>query len=457
MNGRGDQGVRAILDSFGRARLLSFDHDPASRGPTVEVAHEALLREWPRLRDWLDQSRADIRIERVLGNSAQDWLAAEEDPSFLLRGARLDQFAAWSQTTDVALTQVEADYLEASLAERRARQTAEEQRLAHEAALERRSRNFLRGLVAVMGIAMVVALVLSLYAFNQQRAAQHSAATATIAQGQAQVEAATAVAAQQEAQTQTERADQAAANAQAQKAIAEGEARAALEAYSLSLAPNAQQALDARDPVTALALAMAANRIADPPLEAQRILLEAAYAPGPRHRFNSYEISEIRSSEVFSLDISPDEQTALIGGRDKLIWLDLDTLSTVKQIWSFELAIAEVHFLQDGNTALIGIVYGIQILWDLIAGEELHRFEGHTSGFDLHSMDISVDERYAVSGGGNEIVLWEIETGREIRRFDLDPLITSESQLFAITGLVFSPDGYTVIGSFNSSQDTNFF
>ena len=65
-----------VLDRFGRARLLTFDHDPITREPTVEVAHEALLQEWGRLREWLDESRADIRLQRVLGNAANEWQSA---------------------------------------------------------------------------------------------------------------------------------------------------------------------------------------------------------------------------------------------------------------------------------------------------------------------------------------------------------------------------------------------
>ena len=38
-----------VLDAFGRHRLLSFDRDPATREPTVEIAHEALLGAWDRL------------------------------------------------------------------------------------------------------------------------------------------------------------------------------------------------------------------------------------------------------------------------------------------------------------------------------------------------------------------------------------------------------------------------
>ena len=42
--------VEVVHRCFGAVRLLAFDRDPATREPTVEVAHEALIREWPRLR-----------------------------------------------------------------------------------------------------------------------------------------------------------------------------------------------------------------------------------------------------------------------------------------------------------------------------------------------------------------------------------------------------------------------
>jgi len=60
------------IDSFGSARLLTFDRDPTTRSPTVEIAHESLLREWPRLREWLENSRADVRMQRALALSASE-------------------------------------------------------------------------------------------------------------------------------------------------------------------------------------------------------------------------------------------------------------------------------------------------------------------------------------------------------------------------------------------------
>jgi hypothetical protein len=78
--------ITHVIDLFGRYRLLTFDHDPVSRGPTVEVAHEALLREWGRLREWFSAGRADIRLQRLLAATANEWLQSGRDEGFLLRG-----------------------------------------------------------------------------------------------------------------------------------------------------------------------------------------------------------------------------------------------------------------------------------------------------------------------------------------------------------------------------------
>ena len=59
-----------ILQRFGTDRLLSFDRDPATREPTVEVAHEALLREWPRLREWIEADRDRLRVRDHLHDAA---------------------------------------------------------------------------------------------------------------------------------------------------------------------------------------------------------------------------------------------------------------------------------------------------------------------------------------------------------------------------------------------------
>jgi DNA-binding SARP family transcriptional activator len=120
--------VTAVLDRFGAARFLTFDRDPLSRNPTVEVAHEALLSQWPRLRGWLADSRHDVRLQRLLAAAAAEWHSAGEGTGYLLHGGRLDQFEQWAAASSVALTSEEQAFLSASLADRAVRRGEEEAR-----------------------------------------------------------------------------------------------------------------------------------------------------------------------------------------------------------------------------------------------------------------------------------------------------------------------------------------
>ena len=110
-----DQGaLDQALQQFGSFRLLSFDRHPVTRGPTVEVAHEALLREWDRLKEWIDGQREDLTLHRRLNSSAQEWVDSGLDRSFLLRGGRLDQAEQWAESSGIALSHEEGEYLAAS-------------------------------------------------------------------------------------------------------------------------------------------------------------------------------------------------------------------------------------------------------------------------------------------------------------------------------------------------------
>ncbi|MAU11726.1 MAG: hypothetical protein CL607_18015, partial [Anaerolineaceae bacterium] len=55
-----------LIDYLAQERFLALDNDPATRAPMVEVAHEAILREWERLRGWIDKSRTELRLHRQL-------------------------------------------------------------------------------------------------------------------------------------------------------------------------------------------------------------------------------------------------------------------------------------------------------------------------------------------------------------------------------------------------------
>jgi WD40 repeat protein/serine/threonine protein kinase len=173
------RGIDAVADVFGSSRLLSFDRDPLTRGPTVEVAHEALLRSWGRLAGWIDAARDDLRTHRRLAAEVGEWDDRGRDPSFLLRGSRLEQLETWAAGADIALAAVEREYLEASLRQRESDRRAEDAQRQREASLRSRSVRRLRALVAVMAVGGLVAATLSVVAQDRGRRAQREARIAT--------------------------------------------------------------------------------------------------------------------------------------------------------------------------------------------------------------------------------------------------------------------------------------
>ncbi|WP_406635326.1 hypothetical protein [Amycolatopsis sp. WGS_07] len=80
----------AVLDELICARLVTVDRD------TVELAHEALIRQWPRLRGWLAEDRQGLEIHRQLTLAAAAWEALGRDTGSLYRGRRLEIALAWS-------------------------------------------------------------------------------------------------------------------------------------------------------------------------------------------------------------------------------------------------------------------------------------------------------------------------------------------------------------------------
>jgi len=164
--------VEIVLSTLADARLITTERE------TVQVAHEALIREWPTLREWLEEGLSDVRMQRSLAAAVAEWEGAGHEPSYLLRGARLAQIEDWAAGTKLALTQDERAYLNACLEERRRGKAAERARQERERGLERRARRVLLGLVGVFLIAAVISGGLAIWANvqrNRAEAAEHDA------------------------------------------------------------------------------------------------------------------------------------------------------------------------------------------------------------------------------------------------------------------------------------------
>ncbi len=149
--------VAEVLHRFGAYRLLAFDRDPVTRGPTVEVAHEALLSEWERLAAWIEHRRESLAHTRRLRLATHEWEQSGRDESFLLRGGRLEQAKALVGAGDVAVTSVERALLDAS--------TDHE----NEVAADHRRRR--RGRLALLAAATLIVAALAGVAMLQREAA----------------------------------------------------------------------------------------------------------------------------------------------------------------------------------------------------------------------------------------------------------------------------------------------
>ncbi|MDQ3450619.1 MAG: hypothetical protein M3455_06870, partial [Actinomycetota bacterium] len=161
------------------ARLVTTHED------TVELAHEALARAWPRLRSWLDEDSAGQRILRHLSAAADGWTSLARPDGELYRGARLDTALEWRDATDPDLTAVEADFLRESSEQAATERTA----LAVRARQHARQNRRLRGLLAMTAAFLIGTLVAGFVAVHNGREASGQRDAALTAQETGQIEA----------------------------------------------------------------------------------------------------------------------------------------------------------------------------------------------------------------------------------------------------------------------------
>jgi WD40 repeat protein/class 3 adenylate cyclase len=157
-----DPDAAEVLTVLADARMLTV-----SEG-SVEVAHDALLREWPRLRGWLEEDIEGRQLHHHLTEAAREWTAGGEDAADLYRGARLASAMDWTAQHTVELNEQERAFLGQS-------------REASQAEIDRtrRMNRRLKGSLTGVALFLVVALVGASLAL-QQRA--HARAIATVAE-----------------------------------------------------------------------------------------------------------------------------------------------------------------------------------------------------------------------------------------------------------------------------------
>ena len=167
---RGDAQAEQLVDRLVQARLVTAEAD------SVELAHEALARAWPRLRGWLEEGTESQRVLRHLATAATGWESLGRPDSELYRGARLETAIEHTQSRDVRLTSTETAFL----AQSRARELRARDEIETRARLDRQRARRLRIAFASTAVMLVLAVVAGLVAVDRSRHADASRADAEL-------------------------------------------------------------------------------------------------------------------------------------------------------------------------------------------------------------------------------------------------------------------------------------
>jgi DNA-binding SARP family transcriptional activator len=151
-----------LIEQLVAARLVTSDDG------VIQLAHEALARAWPRLREWLDDDIEGQRILRHLTGAADTWQAMGRPDSELYRGVRLTRALEWRQLAGPDLNPTEEAFLDASHTLADSERRASEDRARHQARINRR----LRTLLVATVIFLVASIVVGSVAVGQRNRAE---------------------------------------------------------------------------------------------------------------------------------------------------------------------------------------------------------------------------------------------------------------------------------------------
>ncbi len=402
-----------VLERLTRDRLITLDDT------TVDLAHEALITAWPRLRAWIDTDRERLRVHRRLTEDACAWEDLDHDSGALYRGSRLATAEeTFPPEEDGHLTPLERSFLTAS---RDARH--------HEQRASARAARRLRLLAAALSLLLVVAITAAVAAVQQQRAAVDAKHEAVTAQREA---LSRQLAAQSGALLESDPDLASLLAIQAHRTSPTPEAATSLyNAADLGL----EHLLTGEGPVDVLAFSPDGRTLAASGNDGTVTLWDADTGDQLRTLAG-------HDGWVVSVAFSPDGHTLATSGNDGTVTLwNPDTGDPLRTLTGHDGWVVSVAFSPDGHTLATSGNDGTVTLWNPDTGDPLRTL---TAGGSGSTVTFSPDgDTLATGGDDGTIRLWNPDTGDPLRT------LTVGSSGDTVT---FSPDGQTLATSSNGGK-----